>query len=92
MQALGIDIGGSGIKGSPVDEGGGRYSVTVTAGTVPGVDVLRVAADDGIRPVVLMPDRQLRVGVPGEVRNLGWTSPSVLRWDAAPKMRPRNSP
>jgi hypothetical protein len=45
--------------GEVIDEGGGTYSVEITAGTSPGIDRFRVTVDDGIRPVVLMPDATL---------------------------------
>jgi len=42
--------------GDPVDQGGGVYSVQLTAGDAPGTDAFTVTVDDGIRPVILMPD------------------------------------
>ncbi len=69
--------------GVPVDNGGGSYSVTITAGLMPGVDRFEISADDGMRPVILMPAPRLPVGVPGEVQNLRWTDPATLEWDAA---------
>jgi hypothetical protein len=48
--------------GEVTDLGGGQFSITVTAGTSPGADVLRVIADDGVRPVTLMPDVTLTLG------------------------------
>jgi uncharacterized Ntn-hydrolase superfamily protein len=46
--------GASGI-GAPVDLGGGVFEVFLAAGTDAGYDRLRVIAEDGFRPVVLMP-------------------------------------
>ena len=60
----------------------GSWSVTLTAGNTPGVDRLDVTADDGIRPVILMPAPILPVGVPGEVQNLRWSDADTLGWDA----------
>ncbi len=76
---------GDGVStiGSSVDDGGGVYSVTITAGTVAGVDRFGVTADDGQRPVVLMPAPRLPVGMPGEVENLRWSSVATMEWDAA---------
>jgi len=69
--------------GTPVDNGGGSYSTTLTAGVVAGVDLFLVTADDGVRPVILMPNPRLPVGVPGEVQNLRWSDHATLEWDAA---------
>lgn len=41
------------------DHGDGSYSVPVTAGVGQGLDRIRVEVDDGIRPIVLAPDREL---------------------------------
>jgi len=69
--------------GSPVDQGGGAYSTTIGAGTLAGIDRLSITADDGLRPVILMPAAGLPVGVPGEARNLRWSDRGTLEWDAA---------
>jgi hypothetical protein len=69
--------------GSPVDLGGGVYESAIQSGTIAGVDRIRVTADDGERPVVLMPDKRLPVGVPGEVKNVRWSSRVRMDWDAA---------
>jgi hypothetical protein len=42
--------------GPVVDQGGGAYCLTLTAGLSEGVDLFRITVDDGIRPVILMPD------------------------------------
>ncbi len=42
--------------GDVEDLGDGVFSVTLTAGTTAGVDRFVVTADDGIRPVILMPE------------------------------------
>lgn len=70
--------------GVPVDQGGGVHELTLTAGTTPGLDVFRVTADDGIRPVVLMPRPRLPVDVTGEVGNARWATKVRLEWDAVP--------
>ncbi len=69
--------------GAPLDLGGGSYEVTIAAGTVAGVDRFRVTADDGLRPVILMPEPRLPVGVPAEVSGVRWSSRVRLEWDAA---------
>jgi hypothetical protein len=74
---------GTSTIGLPLDLGGGHYSVIVTAGTDPGVDRFRITADAGERPVLLMPDPKLPVGVPQEVTDLRWTSAVSLEWSAA---------
>lgn len=45
--------------GPVIDQGNGIYTVTLTAGTSPGVDRFRITVDDGIRPVILMPEPSL---------------------------------
>lgn len=70
--------------GTPVDNGGGSYSVSITAGSLPGVDRFDVTADDGLRPVTLMPAPKLPVGVPGEVEDARWPGPLAMEWNAAP--------
>ncbi len=54
------DSDGRSTIGALVDEGGGVYTITITAGGVPGLDRFRIIVDDGIRPVTLMPDPALR--------------------------------
>jgi hypothetical protein len=46
--------------GPVVPLGGGLFSVTLTGSTATGVDRFVVTADDGIRPVILMPDPALQ--------------------------------
>jgi len=55
--------GSAGISeiGPVADLGGGVFEVTITAGQEPGIDRFRVEADDGLRPVRLMPRPQLRI-------------------------------
>jgi uncharacterized Ntn-hydrolase superfamily protein len=48
--------------GSVVDQGGGTYTVGVTAGLTTGLDRLRIVVDDGIRNVTLMPAVEICVG------------------------------
>ena len=42
-----------------IDIGEESITIEVTAGIKPGVDLFRVTLDDGIRPVILMPDPEL---------------------------------
>ncbi|MFQ5654313.1 MAG: DUF1028 domain-containing protein [Planctomycetota bacterium] len=51
--------------GVPQDLGGGVYSVTLTSAGGVGLDVFQVTANDGIRPVILMPPPRLCVGEAG---------------------------
>jgi hypothetical protein len=50
---------GSSTIGPVQDLGDGAYAVIMTAGLEPGVDTFTVTADDGVRPVVLMPSPSL---------------------------------
>jgi hypothetical protein len=77
------DSDGASTIGVPANQGGGQYSVTLTAGTDPGVDLFHVTADDGVRPVIQMPSPRLSVGVPGAVQNLRWSDPVTLEWTGA---------
>ncbi len=54
------DSAGISSIGVVTDEGGGDFSVVLTAGTSAGIDRFVVTVDDGIRPVVLMPEPSLR--------------------------------
>jgi hypothetical protein len=67
--------------GSVVDNGGGAYSITLTAGTTAGIDRFAVTADDGTRAVILMPLPVLSVGSPGVVENVRWSNRETLEWD-----------
>jgi hypothetical protein len=67
--------------GTVVDNGGGAYSVTLTAGTTAGIDRFAVTTDDGTRAVVLMPLPVLSVGSPGVVENVRWSNRETLEWD-----------
>ena len=53
--------GSAGIStiGSAVNNGDGTFSVLLTAGTHAGLDRFRVTINDGVRPVILMPDARL---------------------------------
>lgn len=55
--------GSAGIAtiGTVQDLGGGSYAVELTSGEVTGVDRYRITVDDGIRPVVLMPEPRLGI-------------------------------
>lgn len=57
--------------GEVIDNGDGTFSVEITAGTSPGSDRFRVTVDDGIRPVVLMPDATLRYFPLGDLNQDG---------------------
>jgi hypothetical protein len=46
---------GSSTIGGVLDEGNGTYSCILTAGTITGTDVFRIAVDDGTSPVTLFP-------------------------------------
>jgi len=50
------DSAGLSTIGPVTDLGGGVFEVQITAGSAPGTDRFVVTADDGIRPVVLMPN------------------------------------
>ena len=49
------------------DLGGGEYVVTLTAGGRSGVDRFTISVDDGIRPVILMPETTLEYFPFGDV-------------------------
>jgi len=53
--------------GAVEDLGGGVFTVALTAGSVPGIDRFRITADDGLRPVVLMPDPTLVYTASGDI-------------------------
>jgi len=61
------------IIGPVVPLGGGIFGVTLTASAAVGVDRFVVRADDGIRPVILMPNptlRHVQIDIkPGSVQN-----------------------
>lgn len=54
------DSDGLSTIGPVFDEGSGIFSVTLTASAALGVDRFVVRADDGIRPLILMPNPALR--------------------------------
>ena len=47
---------GSSSIGNVVNQGGGVYTVELTAGVDVGTDRFRITVDDGVRPVVIMPE------------------------------------
>ena len=53
--------------GMPIDNGDGTFSVPITAGTSGGIDRFLVEADDGIRPVTLMPNPSLQYFAVGDI-------------------------
>ncbi len=57
--------------GPVTDTGGGTYSVTLTAGTAPGLDRFVVAVDDGQRITYLAPNPALRYFVLGDLDGSG---------------------
>jgi hypothetical protein len=42
-------------------QGGGLYTVMLHGGSAPGLDHVRIRVDDGVRPVLLMPDPALSI-------------------------------
>jgi hypothetical protein len=50
--------------GPVTPQGNGVYRVTITAGGQTGAEALRITADDGVRPVALMPDTVVTVASP----------------------------
>ncbi len=61
------DSAGLSTIGDISELGGGEFAVTLTAGAAPGVDRLRIVVDDGLRPVVLMPDPRLQYFAYGDL-------------------------
>jgi len=53
--------------GEVEEQGGGVFTVVLTAGTVPGTDRFVVTADDGVRPVILMPAPLLAYTASGDI-------------------------
>jgi uncharacterized Ntn-hydrolase superfamily protein len=53
--------------GAVTNNGDGTFSVALTAGTQTGVDRFTVTIDDGIRPVILMPEPSLRYFALGDL-------------------------
>ncbi len=47
--------------GPAIPQGNGVYTVTLTAGSAPGIDRFTVRIDDSLRPVTLMPDPALSI-------------------------------
>jgi hypothetical protein len=67
--------------GTVAAQGGGIYTVQLTAGAAPGIDRLRITVDDGQRPVVLMPETILTL-VPACYPNCDHsTTPPILNVD-----------
>jgi uncharacterized Ntn-hydrolase superfamily protein len=54
------DSAGQSSIGPLSDLGGGQFAVTLTAGQRPGIDRFTITVDDGIRPVILMPETALQ--------------------------------
>jgi hypothetical protein len=61
------DSAGISVIGAVTNNGDGTYSVALTAGTQAGVDRFRVTVDDGVRPVILMPEPRLRYFALGDL-------------------------
>ncbi|MGD8452890.1 MAG: DUF1028 domain-containing protein [Phycisphaerae bacterium] len=61
------DSAGLSTIGDVTDLGGGTYTVTLTAGTHAGIDRFLVTADDGVRPVILLPQSVLQYFAFGDV-------------------------
>ena len=61
------DSAGLSTIGEVIDHDNGTYSVTISAGSTAGTDRFHVTADDGIRPVVLMPDPSLTYYAFGDI-------------------------
>lgn len=61
------DSDGLSTIGEVADHGDGTYTVTLTAGTSAGVDRFLVTADDGVRPVILLPQPVLPYYAFGDV-------------------------
>jgi hypothetical protein len=61
------DSAGLSTIGEVVDYGDGTYSVNLTAGEELGVDRFHVTADDGVRPVILMPLPMLEYLLLGDI-------------------------
>ncbi|UCD73824.1 MAG: DUF1028 domain-containing protein [Phycisphaerales bacterium] len=53
------DSAGISAIGEVIDNGDGTWSVVLTAGNYCGIDLFVVTIDDGIRPVILMPEPML---------------------------------
>ena len=58
---------GSSAIGPVVDLGNSQYSVVVTAGTTPGLDVLRVTVEHANGSVILIPLLELRIAERGDM-------------------------
>ena len=69
--------------------GFGVFHVTLSAGTMPGLDRFEVVADDGIRPVVLAPPPMLTYFAPGDGNGDGVVDVAdlvqvILEWGPCP--------
>jgi hypothetical protein len=74
------DSAGISSIGSVTDMGGGVFTVDLTAGSSWGADRFRVTVEDGIRPVILMPDSSYLYAPPSvpSVSGLGYSAVAVL--------------
>jgi hypothetical protein len=75
LDAFTVDHGagsaGHSTVGPIVDQGGGVYDVTITAGTAAGVDRFVVVADNGERAVTLMPEPEFEYFALGDLDGSG---------------------
>lgn len=55
---------GFAVIGDPVDLGNGQYSVEITSRKIEGLAKFEVTVDDGIRPVILMPQPEIAITRP----------------------------
>ncbi|MFG0329411.1 MAG: DUF1028 domain-containing protein [Phycisphaerales bacterium] len=63
--------------GPVVDLGGGMYEFEVTAGVCTGLDEFRIQVDDGVRPVTIAPDPELRIEMPPDEFQLAAPTPGI---------------
>ena len=64
--------------GAVTSNGDGTFGVELTSGTAMGVDHFRVTIDDGIRPVVLMPEPAFEYFAPGDIDGDGMVATTDL--------------
>lgn len=71
--SVALESGSPGVTtiGSVINHGDGTYTVPITATTVLGTDSYRIVANDGIRPVTLMPSPGLTVVRPADLTSDG---------------------
>ncbi len=65
------DSAGISTIGPAVDEGGGVFTVELTAGTTAGLDRFEVTVDEGVRSVILAPDPSYEYFPPGDTNGDG---------------------